>query len=120
MTNYFTESELSCNCCGENSFSPITQSRFNSLREEAGFAMNMTSGYRCQEYNVKIGATQTHATGQAGDISCTHKQAYRLIELAPKHGFTGIGVKQKGSGRFVHLDDLEEIPGRPRPHVWNY
>lgn len=118
--NYFNDAELSCNCCGENNFSDITLAKFNALREDAGFPMAMTSGYRCQEYNTKIGATQTHATGQAGDIACTHKQAYRLIELAPKHGFTGIGVKQKGSGRFIHLDDLAEIPGRPRPHIWSY
>jgi threonine dehydrogenase-like Zn-dependent dehydrogenase len=30
----------------------------------------------------------------------------RLIVLAAEFGFTGIGVQQKGSGRFIHLDDL--------------
>jgi len=37
--------------------------------------------------------------------------------LALELGFTGIGVQQKGTGRFPHLDTLEEPP---RPNVWSY
>jgi len=118
--NYFTEEEQSCNCCGENKFNSETLQRFNDLRAYLGFAMNMTSGYRCPAYNKLKGYTQTHATGQAGDIESSHKQAYAIIKHAPKFGFTGIGVKQKGNKRFIHLDDLEEIEGRPRPHIWSY
>jgi hypothetical protein len=32
-------------------------------------------------------------------------------------GFTGIGVQQKGSRRFIHLDVLQNPP---RPNVWSY
>jgi hypothetical protein len=36
------------------------------------------------------------------------------------HGFKGIGVNQKGNGRFIHLDIGEMEDGRPRPHLWSY
>jgi hypothetical protein len=29
-------------------------------------------------------------------------------------GFKGIGVQQKGAGRFIHLDDRED------PAIWSY
>lgn len=92
------------------------------MREEAGFAMAMSSGYRCEAYNILKGYTQTHATGQAGDILCTHKQAATLNKIASKHGFTGIGVSQKGPAgkRFMHFDDLWQTDRRPRPHLWSY
>ncbi len=45
-----------------------------------------------------------------------------LIALAHKHGFSGIGLRQHGDykGRFVHLDDLSNATGRPRPWIWTY
>jgi len=118
--NYFPEEEQACSCCGENKFDPETLQRWNNLRAYLGFALPMNSMYRCPAYNDKMGYTQTHATGRAGDAKVTHKQAFAVIKAAPKFGFTGIGVKQKGNKRFIHLDDLEEIHGRPRPHIWSY
>jgi hypothetical protein len=32
-------------------------------------------------------------------------------------GFTGIGVQQKGTGRFIHVD---LTVGQNRPTVWSY
>lgn len=82
--------------------------------------MIMTSGYRCPEYNKKRGFTQTHATGQAADIACDREHAFLIMKLALALGFTGIGVQQKGTNRILHLDDLDEALGRPRPTVWSY
>jgi hypothetical protein len=56
----------------------------------------------------------------AVDIAISHEKAYKLIASAIKHGFTGIGVKQKGGGRFIHLDISEGDESRPRPHIWSY
>ena len=81
----------------------------------------MTSGYRCEAYNTKRGWTQTHATGQAGDLEVSHKVAFRVAKYAFSVGFTGMGISQKGKKRFIHLDDLVEmLPKRPRPHLWSY
>lgn len=86
------------------------------------FALPMSSGYRCEKYNKLKGYTQTHATGQAGDLQVTHRQSYIVLKHAFECGFTGIGVKQKGitTKRFIHLDDLPNAHNRPRPHVWSY
>jgi hypothetical protein len=43
-----------------------------------------------------------------------------VLKLALEAGFTGIGVAQKGSGRFMHLDDLLNDEGQPRPTIWSY
>lgn len=122
MENYFTDKELSCPCCGVNGFAAETHKRLNLLRAALGFPLPLNSAYRCPAYNSLKGYTQTHATGHAADAKVTHKQAYQVMRLAPKYGFTGIGFKQKGpvSGRFIHLDDLEEADRRPRPHIWSY
>lgn len=120
--NYFSHDELKCRCCGENKFSEETLKKLNRLRQALGRPMIVNSGYRCEKHNEKIGATQTHATGHAVDIKCSHRDAYDIISLADVYGFTGIGVSQKGdiNNRFIHLDDLPEVDGRPRPHIWSY
>ena len=118
--NYFTDKELSCKCCDTNKFHRGTKAKLNDLREFLGFPFVVTSGYRCPEYNDKMGFTQTHATGQAVDIAVSHDQAFQILSMASKFDFTGIGVKQKGKGRFIHLDDLNKGHRRPRPHVWSY
>ena len=121
MTEYFTHKELACPCCDRQEFNPGTRARLNALREDCGFPINGSSGYRCPQYNTEMGFTQTHATGHALDAECSHKEAYIINKKAPDHGFTGIGIKQKGKKRFIHLDDLPELlPTRPRPHIWSY
>jgi zinc D-Ala-D-Ala carboxypeptidase len=50
-------------------------------------------------------------------VAVDGQQAHKLLKLAFELGFTGIGVNQKTSGRFIHLDTLTEAP---RPNVWSY
>ncbi len=119
MNKYFSENELRCKCgCGEYYFNLGTLARLNQLRVEYNKPITISSAYRCKEYNTKKGYTQTHATGQAVDIPISRKNAYKLLKLAFKYGFTGIGIKQHGNQRFVHLDDLPE--SEIRPTVWGY
>jgi len=119
---YFSDKELSCKHCGEFKFNKNTRSRLNKLREQCGEPIIINSGYRCEEYNKQQGYTQTHATGQAVDIKCTHALAVKIIRVAYTLGFSGVGIKQKGNinSRYIHLDDLEKAKARPRPHIWSY
>lgn len=94
----------------------------NKLREEFGKPMIVSSGYRCPAYNARLsssGRAGPHTTGKAVDIVVSGSDAHRLIGLAIKHGFSGIGVSQKGkmSRRFVHIDNLNTAL---RPWVWSY
>ena len=119
--NYFTDKELRCKCgCNENKFSLLTLARLNDLRQEYGKPIILSSAYRCHEYNEKKGYTQTHATGQAVDILTSRKEAYIILSLAFKYGFTGIGIKQHGNNRFIHIDDLLQTETRKRPVIWGY
>ena len=119
--SYFSEDELRCKCgCGVSNFSDATLHKLNKLRKLFGKPINLSSAYRCPVYNRQIGATQTHASGQAVDILIGYRDAYKLMSLLYPLGFTGIGVKQKGKSRFIHIDDLPPGENRPRPHVWSY
>ena len=74
-----------------------------------------------EELDARIEAAKAtpgaHASGQAADVACNGQEAYKLLKLALELGFTGIGVNQKGGGRFIHLDTLTQPP---RPNVWSY
>jgi len=38
------------------------------------------------------------------------------------HGFTGIGVAQRGphNKRFIHIDNIVNSDTSPRPTIWSY
>jgi len=121
---YFSESELACPCCGKNLIKPDFLEKLNSLREECGFPFIVTSAYRCFRHNAEIGGKDRspHLLGRGIDIHVLGQQAYKIVHLANKYGFTGIGINQKGpsKGRFIHLDDMPNELDRYRPWVWTY
>ena len=85
--------------------------------------MPVTSGARCPTHNSNVsatGKTGPHTTGRAIDFGVRGPQALDVIPLALALGFTGIGVNQKGASRFIHVDDLPDAPGQPRPYIWSY
>lgn len=121
----FSVDELKCKHCGEHKLIPEFMDRLQALRTEYGKPMKITSGYRCPAHNVVVSSTGPsgpHTSGEAVDIQCSGADAYRLVSLALKHGFTGIGVSQKGphDRRFIHLDTLPNAVGQPRPTLWTY
>lgn len=79
--------------------------------------MRIISGYRCPQHpiEVKKSAPGPHTTGLACDVAVEGADAYRLLRLALELDFKGIGVQQKGQGRFLHLDLVSEY-GR----LWSY
>jgi hypothetical protein len=99
--------------------------RFEKLRRMFGGPLIITSGYRSPEYNATVsttGRTGPHTHARAVDIRLYGSHAFALVHLALGLGFTGIGLSQKGetSRRFVHLDDLPNAEGQPRPTIWTY
>lgn len=118
----FQPYEFECRHSGELAMVPSFMDRLQALRSDFGKPMRISSGYRSPEHPVerKKPAPGPHSTGRACDVLVHGADALTLIALAVKHGFTGIGVSQKGSERFIHLDDLPHDPSRPRPWVWSY
>lgn len=119
---YFKQSEFACKCCGVSKMDDEVVELLDALRIKCGFPVVLTSAYRCPKHNVAVsttGPTGPHTTGKAVDVACSHEKAYLVVKYAMELGFTGVGVAQKGSSRFIHLDILE-APAYPRPNVWTY
>jgi zinc D-Ala-D-Ala carboxypeptidase len=120
---YFHIDEFACRHCGANLIDHQFVTELDELRHAIGFPLPITSGYRCPEYNAQVsstGQTGPHTTGRAADILVSHARALKLVQVATAMNFTGIGVKQNGTGRFIHLDNLPNSPAHPRPTIWSY
>ena len=114
--------EFKCSHTGQCDMNPEFIDKLNDLRLAFGKPMKITSGYRHTSHPIerKKQTHGAHTTGQAADIAVSREDALDLLSLALTRGFTGIGIQQKGSGRFIHLDTLKNSPERPRPTIWSY
>jgi zinc D-Ala-D-Ala carboxypeptidase len=120
---HFLLSEFACrggDCCGgQNLIDEDLVAMLDALRDECGFALPVTSGYRCSKHNQRVSSTGPdgpHTTGKACDIGVDRGRAVQVLQIALRMGFTGIGINQKGNGRFIHLDIVE----RQGRSVWSY
>ena len=88
----------------------------DEMREDAGFPFKITSGYRTESHNKKVGgvSSSSHTKGLAVDISCSNSRKRAIIiELALKKGINRIGIAKS----FIHLDiDREKSPSV----IWLY
>lgn len=118
----FSRAEMACKHCGRCEMDADTMWKLQELRDSFGKPMRVTSGYRCPEHPVEIVKSKggAHTLGRAVDIAVQGSDAYALAMLAMRQGWQGVGVNQKGDGRFMHLDDLTSREGWPRPTVWSY
>lgn len=119
---YFSVKEFTCKGSGECLMDPFFMDKLVGIRKEYNAPMIVSSGYRSPAYNAQVAATGEsgpHTTGRAVDIIVDRGNAYRLLSIALMRGMTGIGINQKGEGRFIHFDDLD-APAYPRPTIWSY
>lgn len=124
---FFSLDELKCKCgkCGSTG-DEMDTAFMNSLillRSDCGFPFVITSAYRCPEYNAKVSGTGRHGphtTGKAVDIAIDRERAFILLSKAFDYGFQGIGIKQHGNGRFIHLDTCKDGEVGSRPIIWSY
>ena len=115
----FSAAEFSCSHCGANEIKASLLDKLQELRNKYVKPMKITSGYRCPKHPIeaKKAAPGAHSTGLACDIGVSGADAHKVLSLAMQLGFTGIGVQQKGTGRFIHVD---LTTGQNRPTVWSY
>lgn len=119
---YFTVKEFSCTATGECLMNPDFMDLLVGIRKEYNAPMIVSSGYRSPSYNAQVsttGETGPHTTGRAVDILVDRGNAYKLLTIALQRGVTGVGINQRGEGRFLHLDNLTG-PTYPRPTIWSY
>ena len=117
--SYFKADEFKCQHCGADGIDYDFARTIDKLRHECQFPFLISSGYRCCDHPIEIRKEKpgAHTTGQAVDIAVTGEQAITVLREALNMGFSRIGVQQKGTGRFIHLDMAE---GFPAPAIWSY
>lgn len=115
----FSPHEFQCSHTGLNKMDRDFMDKLQALRTECGFPFKINSGYRHSSHPIELAKKEPgeHTTGKAADIGVEMEEAYRVLELAPKHGFVRIGINQKGSGRYIHLGTSTDYPN---PRVWSY
>lgn len=134
MWKHFTLEEFACRCGTlgvPNLMQPTFIDKLDMLRDVYGKPLRVTSGYRTPAYNKLVsttGESGPHTTGRAVDFGVSRLAALELIEVVgylnrlglaspeKRRVFTGIGIHQRGSARFIHLDDL----ALGRPTTWTY
>jgi uncharacterized protein YcbK (DUF882 family) len=117
---HFSRAEMRCKGSGECRMDPAFMDTLEAIRVAYGAPMPIMSGYRSPEHNARVshtGSTGPHTTGRAVDIAIRGQDAHRLLKTALAHGIMGVGVAQKGQGRFLHLDMVTD---GTRPWVWSY
>ena len=118
----FGPNEFRCKCgCGVVEMDPAFVATLQRIRNEFGGPMPISSGYRCPKHPVEARKRKpgAHAKGLAADILVSGSRAINLLRIALSYDeVQGVGINQKGKGRFIHLDSV--IDGLPRPHLWSY
>lgn len=131
---YFTYNEMACKCgCGKAEMNQQFMDLLDSLRDMLGQPIVITSGYRCPNHPVEKSKEKSgaHSKGKAADIAVMREDALKVLEIvfAFNQGakavevpyFTGIGIQQKGTSRFIHLDSCTMAEDNlPRPTIWSY
>jgi uncharacterized protein YcbK (DUF882 family) len=109
----FTKEEFDCKHTGKNEMTHEFMAMLQKLRTHYERPIKITSGYRDITHPIEAKKSKGgfHTQGIAADIACDSMQAYDILQLAFKIGFTGIGVNMRGdhNQRFIHLD-LREFP----------
>jgi len=113
----FSRAELQCKHTGRCDMMQSFLDRLEALREEYGKPIRVSSAFRDASHpaEAKKDKVGYHGLGRAADLLVGY-DGYRLLELAIKHGFKGLGCSFRGdvSQRFLHVDD------RDIPAVWSY
>ena len=87
----------------------------DSARDKAGIPFKITSGYRTESHNAKVGgvSNSSHLRGYAADVAVSNgNERWIIIDSLIKAGFNRIGVA-KG---FIHVDNDPD----KSPAIWTY
>jgi hypothetical protein len=103
LSEHFAAEELACPCddCTRLVVHWALIELLQRLRERVGVIV-VTSGYRCVEYNRRVGGVKgsLHICGMAADIQAADLDPAQLAPLARGFGAGGVGLYP----RHVHVD----------------
>lgn len=106
LSEHFSESEMSCNHCGQlppNGISKVLLGGLEELRKRIGKPINVTNSYRCPTHNADVGGVPNsqHVEGTAADIYVDDMGVYELA-IVCREIFDGVG--EYYNQEFVHVD----------------
>lgn len=114
---YFKMSEFKCPCCGRADMDERFLRLLDEARATSPVPFRITSGFRCEEYNKKIGGVDgsAHTHGLAVDIhSPTSNYRYYIHRaLNTIYEFNRFGL----AGTFIHVD---MDTNKPQNVIWLY
>lgn len=89
------------------------------VRDELGLPITVSSGYRCEQLNTKIGGAtgSHHIEGRSADIKCSDmNKLYKILDrrIAELDEF-GVYINKDGSYRWFHI-----TTGSPKPRQKRY
>ena len=117
---YFKLSEFDCKETGENKMCPSFLTLMDTLREEYGKPIHISSGYRSRKHSVEKVKEYagSHTLGRAADIVVANStDRYELIKAAYKVGINRIGIGDD----FIHVDTANMVDTRyPDAVLWVY
>ena len=103
----------------KGSYTNMNEEFLNKLahaRELAGCSFKITSGFRTEAHNKKVGGvtSSSHTTGRACDIYApTSRQKFLILSALLKADFNRIGVAKN----FIHVDDDSS---KSEDVIWTY
>jgi zinc D-Ala-D-Ala carboxypeptidase len=119
---YFHSNEFMCRCnflaCQEQRISKDLVGRLDRIRERLGRPLQITSAYRCSEYqqvlrkngvSTVVAKKSTHEDGEAADARPLDKNMEGFLQICETE-FESIGI----ANTFLHLDT------RAGKRRWNY
>ena len=129
ITKNFSSAEMMCSCgCGSDDMDGDFMKILQNIREDMNRPLRISSGVRCAKRNSEVSSTGSNGPHvprkngtAASDILIAGADALRLIDIARKHGVSGVGISQRGthSKRFIHIDTISDDQ-HPRPTMWSY
>jgi zinc D-Ala-D-Ala carboxypeptidase len=116
LSPHFSSDEIACRHCAEVQVDARLLASLEELRLLVKRPIHITSGYRCPEYNSRIGGEKgsLHCLGRAADIVCAGMSTadlFRQAEKVPGFALSGIGLYPDEG--FIHVD-----VGRVKPARW--
>lgn len=106
LSPHFKKREFTCKCCGKlpsEGIDPLLIARLECLRTYFKRPIIITSGYRCEKHNARIGGARgsLHREGKAADIKIPGISP-RTVWVKCKECFADGGVGSYGT--HTHVD----------------
>lgn len=107
MMKFFKKKEFACKCCGVSIVDVELGDVLDDLRNHFNAPTHITSGYRCEAHNTKVGGAKNsqHMQGIAADIRVSGKEpseVYKFLNEKYPNKY-GIGLYKS----WVHIDVRE-------------